>query len=208
MPADELIMNNAFIDFNRRMGILASGDYSVAPEAFEKIVKQDVTGTPIETSARMQQVFFDNVRMYLTDTNQAMLLNDVSNTNNFVKDAIGKELERTSMVRDKTFNHINKTRQRYMAKKYAIHANKFYSNVLQFTIFIVIIGAFVAGLVKEEKLNPMVGGIIAGVVVFIYLILLLTFIKQNQIRRKDDWDKFYFPSTVDKKNKAGSCSSS
>lgn len=206
MPADELIMNNAFIDFNRRMGILASGDYSVAPEVFERIVKQDVTGTPIETSARMQEVFFDNVRMYLTDTNQSMLLNDVSNTNNFVKDAIGKELERTSMVRDKTFNHINKTRQRYMAKKYAIRANRWYSGVLQFTILIVIIGAFVAGLVKEEHLSPMVGGIIVGSVVFIYLIMLLIFIKQNQIRRKDDWDKFYFPSTVDKKSNAGSCS--
>jgi hypothetical protein len=208
MPADELIMNNAFIDFNRRMGILASGDYSVAPEVFETIVKQDVTGTPIETSARMQEVFFDNVRMYLTDTNQAMLLNDVSNTNNFVKDAIGKELERTSMVRDKTFNHINKTRQRYMAKKYAIRANQFYSGVLQYTILVIIICAFVAGQMKEENLSPLVAGIIAGSTVFIYLILLLVFIKQNQIRRKDDWDKFYFPATIDKNNKAagGSCS--
>ena len=205
MGNNDLVMENAFVDFNKRLGILASGDYSVTPEVFEKIVRDNVTGTPVETSAKIQDVFFDNVRMYLVDTNQAMLLNDVTNTNMFLRESMTKELEKTTTLRDKTFNHIHKARQRYLNKKYAIKENQFITTLLQFTVFTILVIALIfGGSIQEAYYSLKTAAIISSIVALFYLVVVIMFLKQNQLRRKDDWDKFYFPTKYDNRS-AGSC---
>lgn len=198
-----LVMENAFVDFNRRLGILASGDYSVSPQVFERIVRDNVTGTPVENSSKIQEVFFDNVRMYLVDTNQAMLLNDVTNTNTFLRDSIGKELEKNTTLRDKTFNQIHKTRHNYLNKRYTTKNNQFVASLLQATIFVVLVLGCLFAMLKDEQLGQNTVIIIASVLVAFYLLIMILFLKQNQLRRKDDWDKFYFPGKND--GRSGTC---
>lgn len=202
--ATNLVVENAFIEFNKRLGILASGDYSVAPEVFERTVKDNTSGTPIETAAAIQDIFFDNVRMYLVDTNQNMLLNDVTNTNMYLRESMTKELERSASLRDKTFNDIHKTRERYMGKKYAINHYNFVGTTLQFTMFVILIVALCFTLAKEDKITKTVATYVSMFIIVIYLIILLMFIKQNQLRRKDDWNKFYF--SMKQTDTGGSCS--
>jgi len=197
-----LVYENAIINFGKNLGILASGDYSVTPEVFESIVRINTSGTPVETTAMIQDIFFDNVRMYLIDTNHNLMLNDVTNTNMFLRDSMTKEMERTSSLRDKTFNDIHKTRERYMGKKYAINYYNFVGTIMQATMLVILISAVAFSLYKENSISINVAMIITGVVVIIYLIIVLLFIKQNQLRRKDDWNKFYFSM---KKTDAKSC---
>jgi lipopolysaccharide export LptBFGC system permease protein LptF len=190
--ATNLVYENSYINFGRNMGIIASGDYSVSPSTFENAIRDNTSGTPVESTALIQDIFFDNVRMYLLDTNQNLMLNDVYNTNMFLKESMSKEMERTSSLRNKTFNDIHKTRERYMRSQYDIQYYNFIAAVMQGTMFIILCIALLLAFYKQKKISIKIGSIIVGILVLIYVIIVLMYIKQNQSRRKDDWNKFYF----------------
>lgn len=203
--------DSAFMDFTRRLGILASGDFSVEPEMFHRIVTENVQGTPIDTYTQVNDIFLQNVRMYVLDTNQSLLYNDVTNANQYLKDTMTKEIDRYSTVRDRTFNSIHKTRYSYMGKKYDIEYNRFVAVLLQFTIFVVVLMALVMGaqkhLVKDNQWFTMqLALIVCAAILLFYTLVALMFFKQNQLRRKDDWNKYYFPSRNDSKGSGKSCS--
>lgn len=209
-PDIEGISDSAVIDFGRRYGLVASGDFPDNPQdVFEKILSTSINGNPQDGDAILE-VFHSNVHTYLMDTKQATMLNDVANTNQFLGENMSSELTRTMGLRDKTFNHIHKTRQRYFGKKYAINANRFWARVLQITIFVVLLIAVTFALAKVVKkdvsafISMKTAYIIVGVIVSLYVLILVIFLKQNQIRRKDDWNKFYFTTPQDKAS-SGSC---
>lgn len=198
--------DNAFIEFTRRLGILASGDFSVDPASFQRIVTENIQGTPIDTQTRINDIFLENVRAYLFNTNQSILFNDVTNANEYLRDTLSKEIDRYATVRDRTFNSIHKTRHSYMSKKYATHYYQFMSVLAQFTIFTILLIGLAFYAYKHEGLEwlSLQGAIYASLgIAAVYLIVVVMFYKQNQLRRRDDWNKFYFPT---KESSTKSCS--
>jgi|688.fasta_scaffold189671_3 hypothetical protein len=196
--------DDAFLDFTKRLGILASGDFSATPEMFERIVQDNVQGSAIDTHNTVNEIFLKNVSLYVMDTNQSLLYNDVTNANEFLRDTMTKEIDKYATMRDRTFNTIHKTRHSYMAKKYAMNYNRFLTVLIQFTIFITVLVALVFGLHKMYDYYSLNTAIyIAAPIVLVYLLIVLLFYKQNQVRRRDDWNKFYFTSSQDKAS--GSC---
>lgn len=197
------ISDSAVIAFGQNYGAIASGDLEKT-DIFAEILTSNLYGNANTSENALLSVFHGNVGSYLVDTKQAMMLNDVANTNQFLSENMSKELERTTQLRDKTFNHIHKTRQRYFGKKYAINANRFWATVMQITIGVVLTVALVFGIAKRNTISIQTAMIIAGIIILLYVIILLVFIKQNQLRRKDDWNKFYFVTPQDKA-RSGRC---
>lgn len=194
MTTDASLVSMSVLKFNQDLGIMANGQYSANQATFDAYVADTVFGNISAVNAQIQNSIVEDVQAYLIETSQAVILNDIYNTNDYVTETIYNEKKRTGGIKDKTASLINKTRQSYLQKKYSIEYNNFVSMCLQFTTFIVLIVAIMFTLLKQDKINNMVAYLISAVAILIFLFGVVLYVKNNQVRRKDDWNKYYFPS--------------
>jgi nitrogen fixation/metabolism regulation signal transduction histidine kinase len=194
MTTDASLVSRSVLKFNQDLGIMANGQYSANQATFDAYVADTVFGNISAVNAQIQNSIVEDVQAYLIETSQAVILNDIYNTNDYVTETIYNEKKRTGGIKDKTASLINKTRQSYLQKKYSIEYNNFVSMCLQFTTFIVLIVAIMFTLLKQDKINNMVAYLISAIAILIFLIGVVLYVKNNQVRRKDDWNKYYFPS--------------
>ena len=194
MTTDASLVSMSVLKFNQDLGIMANGQYSANQATFDAYVADTVFGNISAVNAQIQNSIVEDVQAYLIETSQAVILNDIYNTNDYVTETIYNEKKRTGGIKDKTASLINKTRQSYLQKKYSIEYNNFVSMCLQFTTFIVLIVAIMFTLLKQDKINDMVAYLISAVAILIFLFGVVLYVKNNQVRRKDDWNKYYFPS--------------
>lgn len=169
-------------------------------------INTSVVGHTNDHVGLIEHVFIGKVQGYENDTLKQILYNDLANTNTFIENNVDREFNKLSSMRDKTYNAVYKTKQMYMLKKYEIAYNNFAKNVIQFSMFVAVVCALIMAAHYDPKVELNKKLAIAGVciVLAVYLLILLLFVRKMMLRRKDDWNKFYF-SSMDSKG-SGSCS--
>lgn len=202
---DANIANDKLRDFNKDMGILSSGKYTANQADFNNYVRNGVFGNTLDNSTTIINSVVADIEQYLVDTNQSIIMNDVTNTNDYVTGSIFNEKNRTTTLRDKTSNMINRTRNTFLQNKYQIEYHNFIGSCLQFFTFMILIIACMFALLKQESIPALVAYGVSCTALVLFLLVVVVYIKNNQTRRKDDWNKYYF-SAMDN-GKGSSCKS-
>lgn len=188
----EAISNDAINDFNNRMGLLASHNYEISPDEIGEYVNDSQTGSPIEVQNSMENVFYQNIEGYITETFNGVLLNNVSNTNTFLRQNLDSEMGRIESILNQLKSSIYKTRIKILEKNYTVHHNRFRSRVIQATILLCLICFAILGAIETQGVNMNLGIILIALLLIVYVILLTLALRVNNKRRIDDWGKYYF----------------
>ena len=203
---DTRINETRMREFSDIMMAQSDGTYKPPVDEITRIADDKTyAGYGINDIVEMDNLFTNHIQKYLNETNNIIMMNDVVTSNEYLNTTMDTEFQRVSHLTDKTRNTIYKTRNSYMLKKYQIAYNKFISGILQFTLFvaialIVFLAAWRQGLelpanvAKAFWQSPTLLLTCALVLVVLYLFIVILLYKNYQMRRKDDWDKYYFAS--------------
>ena len=167
------------------------------------ISKNQLPGQSKDDLSRMQAIINDKFMQYQDGTLSMVMQNDMNNVNSYLSESVSNENARSQRLLESTNNALYKAKQAYMMKKYDIAYTQFVSGLLQFTLFTVIICSFILALIFSNVFNDLWGYSIIIMIISLYLIILVLFIRQNMMRRKDDWNKFYYTTGKNSKSCSG-----
>lgn len=184
--------NKSLAKFNKDIGILASHEYSTTPEDILEKIEYDVKGPNIEVRNQIEEIFFNNVYEYISETFNGVLVNDVSNTNIYLQQNLGMELTKLQATLKKLINQINLSRENTFESQYAMQMNYNNAKIIQYTILAVVLIFIMLNIGSQKYLPYNWMYVLIGLIVFFYLVLLYFFIMQNQRRHLDDWNKINF----------------
>lgn len=195
------VSNDAIRDFNNRMGLLASHNYVESPEAISDFIADSSTGSSVDIQNTMERIFNTNIEGYITETFNGVLLNNVTNTNMYLRENMGNELQRVTAIQDQLKNQIYKTRIQIMEKLYTYHHNRFRCKVIKGTILLTLICFAILGAVETQGVSMNLGIILIALLLIVYVVILTISLRTNNKRRIDNWNKYYFkePSKKNKK---------
>lgn len=165
-------------------------------ESEESIIKRidldSVAGHSSDQLATIESLFKEKINEYLEDTENIIILNDLANINNFANQTVDKETKRLSDLRQRTNSDLIKLKQKYLNKKYTVDYNKFLVVIIKYTFSIVIVVSLLTYCYIYNKINSTLYFVLLGFLAFLYMFVIVIMIKNQQHRRKDDWNKFYF----------------
>ena len=197
--SDSASIQAKLYEFNKVCNIDAQGNIQSNDPSCHIVPALDgiVSGTPGSGSEN----FTFALRHYFEQTKDIMMLNDFRNSTTYLTDVMGSETQRITRLKAKTIDQVHKIRQSYLMKKYRIAYNIFVANIIQFTLFVVIVFAvmFTMRVTYPSLVGTTLALSVSLTVLAIYLLILMVVIKNHQTRRKDDWNKFYYPSMASEK---------
>jgi hypothetical protein len=205
---DQKLSTDRLGDFTRSMNLTSDGNLLTnLPDLKERVDKMSIPGHDQETIARIEGHFMQNVTDYIKQSQMLTSMNDLVNINSFVQDNMDKEYLRSNQLRNNTFNNVHKTRQYYMLRKYDIEYNKFLTKIIMFSFFVAIVCALIwcTTLDADIKLNAKLAIAVISLVLAVYLLILVLLIKDMMLRRKDDWNKYYYGPSMNANGASGSC---
>jgi hypothetical protein len=122
--------------------------------------------------------------------------NNLTNVNQFIDNSFKVENKRINHVLNDSINDVYLSRENFMLIKYNKAYQEFLTAVIQWSFFVAIVCAFFVCFtfypIGKPNLSWKAAGSIIAIVLAIYLCGVVIFYKQTLIRRKDNWDKFYF----------------
>lgn len=145
----------------------------------------------------LQVELADKIGDYIGNIESMRIENDVYNTNMFMNQSMTMQEEQINELSEKARNHIMRLRQKYQLKLYDISYYGFVTTVLLYAIFILSLSGGLLGAVYKvdpPMMSPSIAWTIIGVIVTLYLIIVLIYVRNNSNRRKTDWDKYNFGS--------------
>lgn len=145
-----------------------------------------------------EEQFKNAMTEFFKRTGNLMIMNDFANANETLETIMSTEYTKADKLRSKTKNEVQKTRQKYLMKKYKIAYHLFVTNIIQFSLWVTILVALMFGFAREGKYFSYTwAGILSSILILIFFLVILIVVKNHQTRRKDDWNKFYFKSKND-----------
>lgn len=149
------------------------------------------------------------VSQYMNNTNSLNFQNEIYNTNMFMSQSMTLQEEQINHLSEKARNHIMRSRQKYQLKLYDIAYYNFVTNVLMYAIMIVAISGIMLSMTYKNDppiLSPTLTWSVIGVIVVVYLLIVLIYVRNNSNRRKTDWNKYNF-GTYGAPGQSASCRS-
>lgn len=184
-------------EFNADIGLLASHRYNKRGEQVSDYIVDSI-GDANEIQGRMDDIVKDNVKNYIDDTFTAVMLNNVSNTTNYLRGNMNHEEQNLRKNKKHMENNIHKLRITAMEKQFLINHRRYKLKMIILTnlVCILVFGLFTLNL--QNKMSMTAAIVISCIIVFIFIVYMIITLLLNARRRKDDWNKFYFPSPKDK----------
>lgn len=184
--------NKSLAKFNKDIGILASHEYSTTPEDILEKIEYDVKGPNLEVRNQIEEIFFNNVYEYISETFNGVLVNDVSNTNIYLQQNLGMELTRLQALLKNIINQINVTRESVLENQFNMKQNYNKAKIIQYTILAVILIFIMMSVAYQNYISYNWMYVLIGLIIFLYLVILYFYIQANQRRKLDDWNKINF----------------
>ncbi len=191
----------ALTNFNKKVGLLASHNFVNTPEEIQAVITSNTVGVPSNNKDFLDHAFDSNIRGYISETFSGVLLNNVKNTNSFLRSNLDDEMGRINGMYNQIKSNIYKTRISVLEKLYVVELNRFRIKIIQGTIFLCILCFSILGLLELQKISRNLGIIIICILIIIYIVLIIAALRVNERRRIDDWDKYYFSRPNQKKSK-------
>jgi hypothetical protein len=156
----------------------------------------------LTSSSNNTATFTSNVasdlKTYRNNTFNLNNFNEIYTTNKYLDKATTEEKNRLSDSLNRLKSSLLKMRQEYLEKKFAIEEYNVRVSIIQWTIIAVCALFILLGQVIQQTLGPKLLSIIAGVVIFVYVVIVYVVVKQNSYRYDTNWDMLYWgPVTKD-----------
>lgn len=174
------------------LNIDASGNYDSIAAA--NVTKMAYPGYTVDDLMNIESSFNEMEQLYNQATQVIKIGNDLNNVNQYIGNSYTVENKRMNNVLNDSVNDVYLSRETFALTKYNTAFQKFLTSVIMFTLFVAIIIAFLICMTIYPKtmLSWTVAGPVIGVVLLFLLLGIILFYRQTMIRRKDDWNKFYF----------------
>lgn len=185
-------------EFNKNAGLLSTHNYLSSPEEISLFVSGDVTGQFSDMRRSMEEVFITNVAGYINETFNGVLLNNVANTNAYLRTNIASEFERIQSLHSRLKNQIYKNRIDVLEKTYNVHYNRFRIKIVQATTIVTLLCVLISGFILGNTISLGLGMLMIIGILVIYIVGLALALRVNGRRRIDDWDKYYFAKPKNK----------
>lgn len=188
---DSSIISQMLLDFNTANGLTSTGDYENATNLVKSVI-ESVYGTREDNEAELRMELLANLYTYLRETEQYVVLNDLSNNNKYVAETLIGETEKVDNVKEKMKNNTYKKQNEFFQKRYVIEYNTFVKNIIKYLILLSIFIIIMTSLYLKDYISNLIFYIIVCSSVIVSLLIILLYVKNTQTRRKDDWNKYYF----------------
>ena len=150
----------------------------------------------LTSSSNNTATFTSNVasdlKTYRNNTFNLNNFNEIYATNRYLDKATTEEKNRLSDSLNRLKSSLLKMRQEYLEKKHAVQEYGVRVSILQWTVITVCALFILFGQVIQQTLGPNLLSIIAGAVIFIYVVIVYIVVKQNSYRYDTNWDMFYW----------------
>ena len=182
----------------RALDIDSAGTAMRASVPDQKFIKYDSSfpGYTYDDISTVESTFNKMERTYNEQMRVVEIANSTGAMSRLLNNSVATESERVNAVRNSSVNNVYKQRQSFMMTKYSSYYQRFLITLLQFTIVVTIVCCMIACMTYYEKymLSWKAAGAIIGFILATYLLLIAMFYKQKLMRRRDDWNKWYFGS--------------
>lgn len=184
--------NHALTDFNKKVGILSTHEFTTTPYEIAEYISNDTIGEGTDIKNQMEHIFLENVEGYIGDTFNGILINNVGNTNGYLYTNLAREHDSTLKLYRNMTDQIHKSRLSLLEKEYAIHYNGFLSTIFQITTLVSVLVLLLIKATLDGYMKQVMSIIIIVSIIVIYLIFLAYVLHKNSKRYSDQWNKFYF----------------
>lgn len=140
---------------------------------------------------------------YVQSTHYLVYLNEIYNTNSYIHANLSEEQSKLDTLHDKARNNVYKAKHRYLTKTYNMHANQFRTRLVHITLFMILFVLLIVALYYQDVVGEITTAISIGLILIVYVIWLWLIVKENNHRRKTDWNKYNFGTMTTRKR--GSC---
>ena len=167
-------------------------------------VNDNMAGNMDDISTDIENIFQANVSSYINGIMNSLLYNDVHNTNLFVLSGLDNEMKRLVNLKSHLVNTIHVNRQKYMENVYTLTYNSAIVSIIQFSLLVYIAIALLIKMSFDINLPMTYVTLFSCILLGFYLYFMIHFISAMSIRRRDDWNRFYFPKNIPKKSTSSS----
>ena len=168
-----------------------------ADQSFDQVAASKVNAYPGYSSDDLMTIesILGGLETQFTGvTDVIKVSNNLQNVNQYISNSYDIEKKRIGGVLNSSVNDVYLSRETFMLVKYNIAFQHFLINVIQFSLFVAIICAFLICFTFYDKfkITWTIAISVISLVLVIYLAGVVIFYRETLVRRKDDWDKFYF----------------
>jgi hypothetical protein len=140
--------------------------------------------------------------MYATLLNEQQ---DLLQKNQTITDNQKMQLNMVNRILSDFHNKGYGSMREFQSLDYNIHHKTLQINIIKYTTLLASIIFLMFGLTMIGIFNQNVTATVTSILIIVYLLVIFMQFKQNQLRRKYDWNKIYWKSPVKPEKNADTC---
>lgn len=193
MPNSEEI--KTLLDFSNQMK-------STESEATDELREQNVREWKEFNDNQVVPLRIEQFIMYATLLNEQQ---DLLQKNQTITDNQKMQLNMVNRILSDFHNKGYGSMREFQSLDYNIHYKTLQINIIKYTTLLASIIFLMFGLTMIGIFNQNVTATVTSMLIIVYLLVIFMQFKQNQVRRKYDWNKIYWKSPVKPEKNADTC---
>lgn len=184
--------------------LLDFSNYSkgVTNEATDELLKQNVSDWKEFNDNQVVPLRIEQFVMYATLLNEQQ---DLLSKNQTITDNQKIQLDMVNRILSDFHNKGYGSMREFQSLDYNIHHKTLQINIIKYTTLLASIVFLMFGLTMIGIFNQNVTATVTSMLIITYMLVIFMQFKQNQVRRKYDWNKIYWKSPVKPQKNADTC---
>lgn len=171
-------------------------------EATDELLKQNVSDWKEFNDNQVVPLRIEQFIMYATLLNEQQ---DLLSKNQTITDNQKMQLNMVNRILSDFHNKGYGSMREFQSLDYNIHHKTLQINIIKYTTLLASIIFLMFGLTMIGIFNQNVTATVTSMLIITYMLVIFMQFKQNQVRRKYDWNKIYWKSPVKPQKNADTC---
>lgn len=171
-------------------------------EATDELREQNVKDWKEFNDNQVVPLRIEQFIMYATLLNEQQ---DLLQKNQTITDNQKMQLNMVNRILSDFHNKGYGSMREFQSLDYNIHYKTLQINIIKYTTLLASIIFLMFGLTMIGIFNQNVTATVTSMLIIVYLLVIFMQFKQNQVRRKYDWNKIYWKSPVKPEKNADTC---
>ena len=170
--------------------------------ATDELLKQNVSDWKEFNDNQVVPLRIEQFIMYATLLNEQQ---DLLSKNQTITDNQKMQLDMVNRILSDFHNKGYGSMREFQSLDYNIHHKTLQINIIKYTTLLASIVFLMFGLTMIGIFNQNVTATVTSMLIITYILVIFMQFKQNQVRRKYDWNKIYWKSPVKPQKNADTC---
>ena len=170
--------------------------------ATDELLKQNVSDWKEFNDNQVVPLRIEQFIMYATLLNEQQ---DLLSKNQTITDNQKMQLDMVNRILSDFHNKGYGSMREFQSLDYNIHHKTLQINIIKYTTLLASIIFLMFGLTMIGIFNQNVTATVTSMLIITYMLVIFMQFKQNQVRRKYDWNKIYWKSPVKPQKNADTC---